>query len=507
MPGTVLEFRNVTKRFGALTANKNISLILEQGEILALLGENGAGKTTLMNILFGHYQADEGEVLVDGSPLPPGSTQAALDAGIGMVHQHFTLAGNLTVLENITLGSEPLFSWRQRTGSARRKLAQLAADYGLAVDPDALVGALSVGERQRVEILKALYRDVRILILDEPTAVLTPQEAEGLFATLKSMTAKGLSVIFISHKLHEILAVSNRVAVLRRGEIVGGIETAKANRHQLAEMMVGRVVNRPKLTPIEAGKPVIEIKALSTPGDAAQSLRQVDLTVHGREIVGIAGVAGNGQRMLADILSGLSRNFSGTVTLNGAALNAGKPRAIVAAGVGRIPEDRHARGVVGEMEIWENLMSEDIRSAEVSRAGFIIDKGRALDRAKRQIEAFDVRCEGAEAETKLLSGGNMQKLILARALSRQPSFILANQPVRGLDEGAIAYVQGQLLEARARGAAILLISEDLDELMTLSDRIAVISHGRLSEALPTASRTIAEIGLMMAGQDPRGEAA
>lgn len=317
MSDKVLEFRNVTKRFGALTANRAISLSLRRGEILALLGENGAGKTTLMNILFGHYQSDEGTVLVEGAPLQPGSTQAALKAGVGMVHQHFTLAGNLTVLENIVLGSEPLFSWRRQSGAARSKLNKLSKGYGLAVDTEAFINTLSVGERQRVEILKVLYRDVHILILDEPTAVLTPQEAENLFATLKSMTDRGLSVIFISHKLHEILAVSDRVAVLRRGELVGEIETAKADRRKLAEMMVGRTVRRPKLTPIDPGEDVLEIKGLTTTGDSAEALRGVDLTLRGHEIVGIAGVAGNGQRTLADILSGLRSEYSGSVALSG----------------------------------------------------------------------------------------------------------------------------------------------------------------------------------------------
>ncbi len=490
----------MTKRFGTLTANDAISLTLQKGEVLALLGENGAGKTTLMNILFGHYQADEGSILVDGETLSPGSTQAAIEAGIGMVHQHFTLADNLTVLENITLGTESLWSWRQDQAAARIKLKTMSEDYGLLVDPDALISSLTVGERQRVEILKALYRDARVLILDEPTAVLTPQESERLFATLKSVTDKGLAVIFISHKLHEILAVSNRIAVLRRGAIVSTLNTNGAKREQLAELMVGRVVTRPKITPLPQGKPIIGINNVTTKGSGATALRGIDLTLHAHEIVGIAGVAGNGQSTLADILSGIQSTFTGEIELNGAPLTRGKPRAIVAAGVGRIPEDRHARGMVGEMEIWENLISEDIRSPEISRAGFLISSKNAKVRAERQIEEFDVRCKGPEAETKLLSGGNMQKLILARALSQNPSFILANQPVRGLDEGAIAYVQEQLLDARKRGAAILLISEDLDELMALTDRIAVISHGELSSALPTGDRSIAEIGLMMAGQ-------
>ncbi len=495
----VLEFRGVTKRFGTLTANDNVSLTLQQGEVLALLGENGAGKTTLMNILFGHYQADEGDILVDGETLPPGSTQAAITAGIGMVHQHFTLADNLSVLENITLGTESLWSWRQDQANSREKLAAMISDYGLVVDPDAQVSELSVGERQRVEILKALYRDARILILDEPTAVLTPQESERLFATLKSITQKGLAIIFISHKLHEILAVSDRIAVLRRGAIVGTLQTADSRREQLAELMVGRTVTRPRLSAIKPGKLVLDINDVSTSGTGATELKQIDLTLHQHEIVGIAGVAGNGQSTLADILSGLRKDFSGTIQLNGQMLDAGNPRAIVASGVGRIPEDRHARGVVADMEIWENLISEDIRSDDVCRAGFIIDGNRAIARAEKQIEEFDVRCKGPDAVTKLLSGGNMQKLILARALSNTPSFILANQPVRGLDEGAIAYVQEQLLEARKRGAAILLVSEDLDELMALTDRLAVMSHGRLSSVLPTGQRSIAEIGLIMAG--------
>ncbi|NNF78996.1 MAG: ABC transporter ATP-binding protein, partial [Rhizobiales bacterium] len=421
-------------------------------------------------------------------------------AGVGMVHQHFTLAGNLSVLENITLGTESLWSWRQDNKGAREKLLNLAESYGLAVDPDAQVSDLSIGEQQRVEILKALFRNARILILDEPTAVLTPQEAERLFTTLKSVSASGLAVIFISHKLHEIMAISDRVAVLRRGALVGTVATGETDSAKLAELMVGQVVKRPELVPLNAGNPILELSGVSTSGDGATSLHDVSLTIHAHEIVGIAGVAGNGQGKLADVLSGLVSGFSGSVKINGAPLAAGNPRDVVASGVGRIPEDRHARGVVGDMEIWENLASEDLRAPELSRGAVFINKAFGVTRAEQQIQEFDIRCEGPFAETKLLSGGNMQKLILARALSGQPSFILANQPVRGLDEGAIAYVQSQLLKARERGAAILLISEDLDELMALTDRLAVMFHGHLSEALPTGSRTIAEIGLMMAGQ-------
>ena len=508
MAGTaVLEFDNITKRFGALTANDKISLRLDRGEVLALLGENGAGKTTLMNILFGHYQADEGEIRVHGDRLQPGSTQAAIRAGVGMVHQHFTLADNLSVLENIILGTESLWRPKQDIDGARAKLTDMIERYGLVVDPDALIAELSVGERQRVEILKALYNEAEILILDEPTAVLTPQESDRLFETIRSMTKSGLSVIFISHKLHEILANCDRVAVLRRGELVGEVQTKKADRALLAEMMVGEAVVRPKPEALKTGEPVLRISNLSTTGQGGASLHNVSLQIQAHEIVGIAGVAGNGQSTLAAVLSGLIPAFTGEIELNGQPLPAGKPRQIVANGAGRIPEDRHALGMVGEFDIWENLISEDLRGAEISSAGFWINRSQAVDRAKRQIEEFDVRCEGPYAETKLLSGGNMQKLILARALSSDPAFILANQPVRGLDEGAIAYVQGRLLEARKNGAGILLISEDLDELMALSDRLAVMYDGQLSAPFPAGDRSIAEIGLMMAGHGEEADAA
>ena len=490
MRDPVLEFRSVTKRFGTLVANDEISLSLNEGEVLALLGENGAGKTTLMNILFGHYQADEGEVLAYGQTLTPGSTQAAIAAGVGMVHQHFTLAGNLTVLENITLGTESLWSWHRDDKAARAKLDGLMHSYGLVVDPDVQVSSLSVGERQRV---------ARILILDEPTAVLTPQESDQLFATLKSAALEGLAIIFISHKLHEILAISDRVAVLRRGAVAGIVNTSETSRENLAEMMVGEIVTRPKLTPVTVGAPILEIENLSTSSDKGVALDGVSVTIRAHEIVGLAGVAGNGQSVLADVLSGLVSDLGGNIRLNGNPFAIGNSRAVVASGVGRIPEDRHARGMVGDMVIWENLVSEDLRSNDVSNAGIFVRRGDAVRRAEQQIKEFDVRCEGPFATTKLLSGGNMQKLILARALSREPSFILANQPVRGLDEGAIAYVQSRLLEARERGAAILLISEDLDELMSFTDRLAVMSQGKLSEALPTGSRTVAQIGLMMVG--------
>ncbi len=498
----VLKLKNITRRFGTLIANDAINLSLAKGEILALLGENGAGKSTLMNILFGHYLADEGTVEVDGKPLPPGSTDAAIAAGIGMVHQHFTLADNLTVLENITLGTESLWSWRQNKRAARKKLARMSSDFGLAINPDADVGDLSVGERQRVEILKALYRDARVLILDEPTAVLTPQEAEDLFATLKSLTGRGLAVIFISHKLHEILAISDRVAVLRRGAIVGEVETGRADRALLAEMMVGEKVTRPKPRAMQHGAPVLQLKNISiASAPSGTGLKNIDLAVNAHEIIGIAGVSGNGQTALADMLSGLLHPDSGTIELKGQHLERTSAIEMVRSGLGRIPEDRHKVGIVGEMTNWENMISENVTSPKISKWRMLISKKHAIAHTEKLIREFDVRCEGAEAETRLLSGGNIQKLILARALAPDPSFILANQPVRGLDEGAIAYVQKRLLAARDRGAGILLISEDLDELLALSDRIVVMFHGSLSASFKTGSKTVAEIGLMMAGHE------
>ena len=496
----ILEIDGVSKRFGALQANDAISLTLARGEVLALLGENGAGKTTLMNILFGHYTADSGTVRVDGRALAPGNTHAALAAGLGMVHQHFTLADNLSVLDNVTLGSEPLLSWRSRRARARRRLDALARAFGLAVNPERLVGELSVGERQRVEILKALYRGARILILDEPTAVLTPQESEHLFQTLRQMVGEGLSVVFISHKMHEILAVSDRVAVLRRGRKVGEVVTAETDRDALAELMVGHAVTRPRVEHLEPGEPVLALDDVSVAGgDGRAALQSVHLELREREIVGVAGVAGNGQGTLADLLSGLGRPRRGTVRWRGERVTRFSPRRFVAMGIASIPEDRHAAGVFPEMSVWENLQNEELRRAPFWRAGAFIDRAACRRHAAALIEQFDIRCDSMEMPARLLSGGNMQKLILARVLHRQPRLILANQPVRGLDEGAIAFVHERLLAAKAAGAAVLLVSEDLDELTALADRIVVMAHGRMSRAVRPGEVSARDLGLMMSG--------
>jgi simple sugar transport system ATP-binding protein len=494
----VLELSNITKRFGALTANENVSLSLAQGEILALLGENGAGKTTLMNILFGHYNADEGEVRVFGETLPPGKPSAAIAAGVGMVHQHFTLAGNLTVLENVMLGSEPLGRLRSDRASARRKLMAISERFGLPVDPDSKVSRLSVGERQRIEILKALYRDARILILDEPTAVLARPEAERLFETLRGMTKDGLSLIFISHKLHEVMAASDRVAVLRGGKMVAERKTAETSPAELAELMVGRKVERPVREDQKIGAPVLVADRITVTDDDETKLDDLSFTVHAGEILGIVGVSGNGQGALGSLLSGLMHPSQGSLTLNG--IDAGRlgPRGLIEAGAARVPEDRHAEGAVGEMTVWENAVLERLRTPEFSTSGFV-RQSAARAHAADLIKRFDVRGASPDTRIRLLSGGNMQKLILGRCLAIGPKFLLANQPTRGLDEGAIAAVHAELLAARAEGAAILLISEELEEAVQLSDRIQAIVKGRLSQPVMAAGVDSRKLGLMMAG--------
>ena len=498
--GPVLRLDGITKRFGALVANDAISVTLWPGEVIALLGENGAGKTTLMNILFGHYTADEGSVEVFGAPLPQGNPRAALAAGVGMVHQHFTLADNLTVLENVILGTQPLWGARLDMAGARAKLARLAEDFGLAVDPDARLGTLSVGERQRVEILKALYRDARILILDEPTAVLTPQQAEALFAALRKMVAQGLSIIFISHKLHEVMAIASRVVVLRHGKLVGEVAVADTSPGALAEMMVGARITPPELRAAAPGATLLELRTVSTPDrGTARGLRKVDLALREGTITGLAGVSGNGQGALADLIAGLEHLSGGEMLVHGAEPVTWSVAHALNAGIGRIPEDRHKTGTIADFSLTENAILERYRRPPFARRGWM-DWGAARGFTDTVIRSYDVRCPGPETRIRLLSGGNMQKLILGRAMEGAPKIILANQPVRGLDIGAITFVQTQLLAARDQGAAVLLISEDLDEILTLSDIIHVISEGRLSPPFARGTMSAADLGRWMAGE-------
>ena len=498
----VLSLNALTKRFGSVLAVDAVDLTLHKGEVLALLGENGAGKTTLMNMLFGHYMPDAGSVdVADGAgnlrALTLGHPQAALAAGIGMVHQHFTLAENLTALDNIVLGAEPLASLRRNRGAARAKIRGIMQQSGLTAPLDVKVGRLSVGERQRVEILKALYRDARILVLDEPTAVLTPQEADALFENIGAMTAQGLSVIFISHKLREVLAFSQRIAVLRHGQKVGEIATADADERVIARMMVGADTPATARQAMSPGAPVLQLSGIALRGHSKRdSLTGIDLTVHEHEILGIAGVSGNGQSALAGLISGLRRPDAGRLVVDDRDIRRPDPRTMIRAGVGRIPEDRHHDGIVGAMSVAENMVIERLDDPDVQARG-LLKRDAIRHNAERLIKEYDVRGPGAEAGARLLSGGNIQKLILARVFEQNPRLILANQPTRGLDMGAAAEVGRRLLDARARGAGVVLISEDLDEVLGLADRIMVIHDGALHEA---QTRDRAEIGLMMAGE-------
>jgi simple sugar transport system ATP-binding protein len=509
-PEIVLRLRGITKRFGPLLANDAVDIELRRGEIVGLLGENGAGKTTLMNILFGHYVADEGTVEVFGRSLPPGEPRAAIAAGIGMVHQHFALADNLTVLENIVLGTEPFWRFGSDHGGAARRIEHLAKSFGIDVDPSATVGRLSVGERQRVEILKALYRNARILILDEPTAVLTPQESKALFGTLKSLLTGGLSVIFITHKLYEVMEVTQRVYVLRAGRLVAERDTNKATREELAELMVGRPIPTPKREAQEPGPVLAELKNVTVRNNNELLLEHVSLQLRAGEILGIAGVAGNGQHALADVFAGLLHPSEGDLIIAGRSHSSLNPRSAVKLGIARIPEDRHSQGVIGDMSVTENLIAERYRAPPFSHFG-LIEWDAASRFARDIIREYDVRCPSPAAAVRLLSGGNMQKLILGRVLSGKPRIVIASQPSRGLDVGAVAYVHGRLLSACASGAAILLISEDLDEIISLADRISVAFRGRLSPPVARAAVTIRQLGLRMAGHgfedQPPGEAA
>jgi general nucleoside transport system ATP-binding protein len=505
---TVLTIANISKRFGDLVANDDVSLTLAKGEVLALLGENGAGKSTLMNILFGHYVADSGSIKVFDEVLPPGDPRAAIARGVGMVHQHFTLADNLSVLDNVMLGTERLLTLRSSRASATAKLQSLSQRFGLQVNPNVLVRSLSVGEKQRVEILKALYRGARVLILDEPTSVLTPQEVTQLFATLRQLVAEGLSIIFISHKLDEVLAISHRVAVLRGGKLVFEGATANASKASLARAMVGR-----EIEPTNVGAPksdfeakqddhdriVLQIdKLCANSVDARVALHDVTLDLYAGEIVAIAGVSGNGQSLLADVLFGIARTSSGTLRLRGEAMPV-RVSDVVSQRVARIPEDRQHIGSVADLSVWENAILPRANDARFSKLG-VLNPRAARAHTCELVREFDVRLASVEHPIRNLSGGNIQKLLLGRELSTSPQLIVAAQPTWGLDVGAVSFIHAQLRAAAARGAAILLMSEDLDEVFALANRIAVMSKGRLSETRAASAWTMESIGLAMAGE-------
>jgi general nucleoside transport system ATP-binding protein len=492
--------RGITKRFPGVVANDDVDLDLRKGEVLALLGENGAGKSTLMNILYGLYRADEGEILLNGKKVVFNSAKDAIDRGIGMVHQHFMLIPVMTVAENIVLEVEPtkagvLLDY----GQAVERVREISSKYGLAVNPTAKVESISVGQQQRVEILKALYRGADILILDEPTAVLTPQEAGELFGIIKSLQEGGTSIIFISHKLNEVLEIADRITVLRRGKMIDTVPREGATEDSLAKMMVGReVLLRVDKQPAQAGDELLEVRDLHVNDERGlPAVRGVSLTVRAGEIVGIAGVEGNGQSELIEAITGLRHPESGEIVVAGETVQRTSARRMLDVGVGHIPEDRQRRGLVLEFSIAENIALHDYNIAPASRFGWLFPR-RLVERARTLIREFDIRGGGPNTPGGSLSGGNQQKVVAAREIARDPKVLIAAQPTRGLDVGAIEYLHRRLVEERDEGRAILLVSLELDEVLSLSDRILVMYEGEVvGEHVPGVTEE--EIGLEMLG--------
>jgi ABC-type uncharacterized transport system ATPase subunit len=496
-----LELRGITKRFGPVVANDGIDFDLRPGEVHALLGENGAGKSTLMSILYGLYHPDEGEVLVNGKPVAVDSPSKAIDLGIGMVHQHFMLVPVMTVTENIVLGGEP----RRRGGlldrrEGARRVRELSERYGLAVDPDAVIEDVTVGAQQRVEILKTLYRDARVLVLDEPTAVLTAQETAELFEVLRALRADGVAIVFISHKLGEVLEIADRVTVLRRGKKVDTVPTAGATEQSLARLMVGRdVLLRVEKPHVDLGSPVLEVEDLQVRDDRdLEAVRGVSLNVRGGEIVALAGVDGNGQHELVEAIAGLRDAEAGSISVAGEEVCGRGVRATCNAGVAHIPEDRQRRGLVLDFTLAENLALREYRSRPLSRAGWL-NIGHINARARSLLSEFDVRGGGAEgALAASLSGGNQQKVCIAREIASDPQLLIAHQPTRGLDVGAIEFVHRRLVAERDNGRGVLLVSLESEEVRSLADRILVIYEGQIvGEFPPEASEE--ELGFAMTG--------
>ena len=504
----VLELHGITKRFPGVLANDHIDFDLRRGEVHALLGENGAGKSTLMSILYGLYTADEGEILMNAEPVSIGSPKDAIELGIGMVHQHFMLIPVMTVTENIVLANEPVQAGVLLDEAAgEQRVAEVARTFNFAVDPHARVQNITVGQQQRVEIMKALYRNADILILDEPTAVLTPQEAAELFAILRTLTREGISVIFITHKLNEVLEIADRITVLRRGKRVETIPRAGATEEGLARSKVGReVLLRVEKKPATPGEPLLEVEDLLVRDDRGlEAVRGITFDVRAGEIVGIAGVDGNGQSELIDALTGLRHPASGSIRVAGEDVTGASARRALDAGVGHIPEDRHRRGLVLEFNLAENLVLHDYAKEPFSRFGWLNPRG-LFGWARRLLQEFDVRGGGPETRGASLSGGNQQKVVLAREINRDPRLLIAGQPTRGLDVGAIEFVHQRLVEQRDEGKAVLLVSLELEEILSLSDRILVLYDGRIvGEFPPTVSEE--QLGIAMTGGTRRETAA
>lgn len=502
----VIEMLGIRKQFGDFVANDDITLQLQKGEIHALLGENGAGKSTLMNVLFGLYQPEAGQIKVNGKEVQITDPNKANELGIGMVHQHFMLVENFTVTENIILGSEPTKMGLINIRKAAKKVKALSEQYGLNVDPYAKIEDISVGMQQRVEILKTLYRGAEMLIFDEPTASLTPQEIEELIQIMKRLIAEGKSIILITHKLKEIMEVSDRVTIIRKGKGIGTVTTAETNPDQLAEMMVGRqVVFKTEKTPARPKEVILQVENLTvTDNRNIERVKNLNLSVRAGEIVGIAGIDGNGQSELIEAITGLRKVSSGKVTLKGKDLTNLKPRKITETGVGHIPQDRHKHGLVLDYPISYNIALQTYYQKPISKAG-IIDYKEVNKLAKAIIEEYDVRTPSPSTEARALSGGNQQKAIIGREVNRDPELLIAALPTRGLDVGAIEFIHRRLIEQRDKGKAVLLISFELDEVMNVSDSIAVIHDGSIIDTVKPQETTEQKLGLLMAGQSLHAE--
>ncbi|HNB35090.1 MAG TPA: ABC transporter ATP-binding protein [Anaerolineales bacterium] len=502
-----LEMRGITKRFPGVLASDHVDFDVQSGEVHALLGENGAGKSTLMKILYGLYKPDEGEVLLNGKPVSIASPTDSIDLGIGMIHQHFMLVPTLTVAENVALGLPSSRGFLTDLDVVSKRILELAKIYGLKIDPDAYVWQLSVGQQQRVEIIKALYRGAALLILDEPTAVLTPQEVDELFIIMRQMVKDGHGLIFISHKLHEVVEISNRITVLRDGRKIGTRPTSEVTKQDLANWMVGREVGfTPDRGNVQRGEARLEVKDVSCGSDrGTPGLRGVTFNVHSGEILGIAGVSGNGQRELAETIAGLRKATNGRIFLEGNDVTGLSPAELTNRMLSYIPEERMRDGVIKEFTVAENMVLREHEKMPYSRLG-ILNLGEISRHADELIKRFQVKTPSRDSLAKNLSGGNIQKIVLAREIFRTPRVIIAAQPTRGLDIGATEYVREQLLEQRRNGVAIMLISEDLDEILSLSDRIAVLYEGRVMDIVPREQATPEKLGLLMAGVHPEESA-